>query len=185
MNSQSVKTFFAIHEVVVLTGFSKYMLDYLARDGIFEPSLPPPEERRRGVRRKYSYQDVVLLRALYSICDGSGKIRHLKEALTAFRKAFGHITPEHEIAKHLVVQGSELCVTDERGTIKQLRDGQLTLTLVVGLSEARDEIATKMRYSPNSGGYKLTPKIAAAAAAERQKVWQPIKGRRLAMRRAR
>lgn len=180
MKEKKVKTSFPGHEVVVLTGFSKYMLDYLARDGIFEPSLPPPEERRRGARRSYSYQDLVLLRALKAVCDGGGKIRHLKASLTAFRKEFGHITPKHDIARHLVVQGNELCVSDGQGTVKQLRNGQLTLALVVDLVEAKNEITSKVKYHPASGGYSLNPEVSQAAYAEKQKIWQPIKERRLA-----
>jgi hypothetical protein len=178
MNHKSVKTSFATHEVVVLTGFSKHMLDYLARDEIFVPSLSPCDERDRGKRRAYSYQDVVLLRALKKVCEGRGKIRYLKAALAAFQKEYGPITPATKIERHLVLQGNELCVTDDQGAIRQLRDGQLTLSLIVGFVDARDDIGAKLNYDHLSGGFELLPEIERAARIERDKNWLPIKARR-------
>jgi len=180
MSKQSVKKSFAIHEVVVLTGFSKYMLDYLAREKIFEASLPPIDERRRGKRREYSYEDLVLLRALRAICVGRGKIRNLKTALVAFRKEFGQISPRQRIARHLVVQGDELCVVTANGAMRQLRDGQLTLSLVVDLAEVRDEIDSQIDYDTDTESFTLKSKTAAAAEAERARIWHPIAQRRLA-----
>lgn len=180
MNRQSVKKSFVIHEVVVLTGFSKYMLDYLAREQIFEASLPPVEERRRGKRREYSYEDVVLLRALHAICVGRGKIRNLKSALVAFRREFGQISPKQRIARHLVVQGDELCVVTANGTMRQLRDGQMTLSLVIDLAEVRGEIDSQIDYDADTESFTLKSKIAAKAEAEKAKIWHPIARRRLA-----
>jgi hypothetical protein len=180
MNRGSVKKSFLIHEAVVLTGFSKYMLDYLARENIFEASLPPIEERRRGKRREYSYEDLVLLRALHAICAGRGKIRNLKSALVAFREEFGRISPGQRIARHLVVQGNELCVVTANGTMRQLRDGQMTLSLVVDLGEVRDEIDRQIDYDADAESFTLKSETAAAAEAEKAKIWRPIAQRRLA-----
>lgn len=180
MKKQSIKKSFVIHEAAVLTGFSKYMLDYLAREKIFEASLPPIEERRRGKRREYNYEDVVLLRALRAICNGRGKIRNLKQALVAFRREFGQISPGQKIGRHLVVQGDELCVVTANGTMRQLRDGQMTLSLVVGLAEVRDEIDSQIDYDADTKSFTLKSKTAAAAEAEKAKIWHPIAQRRLA-----
>ena len=71
MANSTVKRTFFTHEAVVLTGFSKYMLDYLAREDIFRPS--GRKEGISGSKREYSFEDVVLLRALKTICAGKGK----------------------------------------------------------------------------------------------------------------
>lgn len=179
MGEPCVKKSFPTHEAVVLTGFSKYMLDYLAREQIFVASLPPAGERRRGKRREYSYEDLILLRALHAICVGRGKVRNLKSALAAFRRDFGQIAPGQKIARHLVVQGDELCVVTETGTLRQLRNGQMTLSLVVNLSEVRDEIDSQIDYDTETKCFALKSKAAVAAEAERAKNWQPIAQRRL------
>ena len=107
MNHPTVKHTFLTHEVVVLTGFSKYMLDYLSREDIFRPS--GRKEGGPGNRRKYTFEDVVLLRALKTICTGKGKIRHFARSLKNYRKTFGPLLPGQQIEKFLVVQGNSLC----------------------------------------------------------------------------
>src|SRR5690242_3896152 len=98
MNPTSVKptkTHFFTHEVIVLTGFSKYMLDYLVREEIFVPSLG--SQRIKGLKRRYTYQDVVLLRTLHEICVRKGKISHLRDALNRFRREFGSLLPGQRV----------------------------------------------------------------------------------------
>jgi MerR HTH family regulatory protein len=171
-----VKSHFATHEVVVLTGFTKHMLDYLVREGIFRPSMD--NGGTRGVRRRYKYEDVVLLKALHSICAGKGKIRHLKESLAALRREIGPISPGSRLDKLLFVQGSELCLrTDSEGG-RQLRTGQLTLGFFVDLRAVTSQLAETIRLDRRTGVAKLTPEVAALAEAERQKIWAPIRASR-------
>src|SRR5262245_27260453 len=139
MPNARVKKDFAIHEVVVLTGFSKHMLDYLVREEIFLPRIQTP--RVRGVRRRYAYEDVVLLRALKAICVGKGKIRHLRDALRQFRDEFGALRPGQRVDKTLFVQGNELSVYDDLDRNRQLRTGQMTFAFVADLALISRELA--------------------------------------------
>ncbi len=174
----NVKTTFAVHEVVALTGFSKHMLDYLVREAIFAPTgagMP-----RRGNRRAYSYADVVLLRALYAICAGKGKIRHLKQALSKFRSEFGQLSPGQRLDRILFVQGDELCVYSSVEGGRHLRSGQMTFSFVIDLGNVSQEIANCVLVNQDTKQLSLTPAIALRAEQERQKVWAPLKARRLA-----
>lgn len=176
MQRQNVKSSFAIHEVVVLTGFTKYMLDYLMREDIFSPSAPSASHR--GLRRRYTYEDVVLLRALHVICAGKGKIRHLKEALMRFRTEFGRLVPGRRLDKQLFVQGDELCIYSPAEGGRQLRTGQLTLSFVIDMAVISGEIAKCVVVNPKSGQFALTPAVARKAEEERQRIWAPVKARR-------
>lgn len=176
MGTPTVKSFFTIHEVVVLTGFSKYMLDYLARAEIFAPS--GNASGGRGRQRHYMYEDVVLLRALHAICAGKGKIRHLTAALGRFRAEFGVIKPGQRLDKCLFVQGDELCVHTGAEGGRQLRSGQMTLGFFVDLGEVSQQIADCVVVSRGSRGFALKPHAAEQAELERQRVWAPLKARR-------
>src|SRR5437016_3433723 len=121
MKPPPVKNHFDVHEVVVITGFSRYMLDYLAREDIFALA---DQARRQGVRRRYTYEDVVLLRALNLICTRKGKIRHLRESLQRFRAEFGPIRPGQQLARTLFIDGDELAVYPATEAARQLRSGQ-------------------------------------------------------------
>jgi DNA-binding transcriptional MerR regulator len=174
--SANVKSSFAIHEVVVLTGFSKYMLDYLAREDIFRPTLSASSGR--GTRRQYSYEDVVLLRALHTICVGKGKIRHLKESLAKFRETFGSIAPGQKLNKLLVVQGDQLCFFEQDSGATELVSGQMTLSFVIDMSAVCQTIADRVDVDPKSRALRLKAAAAHQAEQERQKVWGPIRTRR-------
>jgi hypothetical protein len=177
MPSQTVKSHFAIHEVVVLTGFTKYMLDYLTRDNIFAPSQGT--QAHRGRRRRYTYNDVVLLRALHAICAGKGKISHLRESLVSFRKRFGPITPGEKLESLLIVQGDKLCSYRAGEGSLELVTGQMALSFVVDLSPVSHAVAKCVVIDPESHKVVgLTPEAARKAEAERQRIWGPIKKRR-------
>jgi hypothetical protein len=177
MSASAVKSFFTVHEVVVLTGFSKYMLDYLTRAEIFPPS--GNDDARRGRQRRYLYVDVVLLRALHTICAGKGKIRHLKTSLDKFRTEFGVMRPGQRLDKCLFVQGNELCVYDGAEGGRQLRSGQITFGFFVDLAAVSQEIADCVIPGPSAREFALTVEVARAAEAARQEIWAPIKKARL------
>jgi hypothetical protein len=176
MYNEPVKSFFVIHEVVVLTGFTKHMLDYLAREDIFRPSSKV--EAGRGKRRRYTYEDVVLLRALNSICAGKGKIRHLKAALLSFRKEFGPVAPGQRLEKQLFVVGDELCTYTGAEGGRQLRSGQLTLGFFVDLAVISQGVADCVEVQPGSNVFKLTQDAAREAEEVRQGIWAPMKAKR-------
>jgi hypothetical protein len=173
----TVKASFAIHEVVVLTGFSKYMLDYLARERIFCPTPHQNEASGRGRRRAYSFSDVVLLKALRSICVANGRIRHLRDALQALRDEIGPLSPERRLDKMLFVEGAELCVRSGAEVGKQLRTGQLTFGFVVDLGALVREIGDAV-ICDHAGHVKLGTLASTAAEAVRQSHWEPIRARR-------
>jgi DNA-binding transcriptional MerR regulator len=174
----TVKASFAIHEVVVLTGFSKHMLDYLSREQIFCPTPHQDGSAGRGRRRAYSFSDVVLLKALRSICVANGRIRHLREALQALRDEIGPLSPERRLDKMLFVEGTELCLRSGAEAGKQLRTGQLTFGFVVDLGALVREIGDAVICDHAAGYVKLGASASAAAEAVRQHHWEPIRARR-------
>jgi DNA-binding transcriptional MerR regulator len=180
MGAPTVKSDFAIHEAVVLSGFSKHMLDYLAREDIFRPRSDAG--RARGRHRRYSYEDLVLLRALHTICAGKGKIRHLKASLVALREELGPIAPGQRVDRLLFVEGDELCLRTGKDGGRQLRTGQMTLAFVVDLRVVSLFVADAVKTDRQSGLVSLKPEVAQKAEAERQRTWSAIRERREACR---
>ena len=176
MNAKKVKRDFYTHEVVALTGFTKYMLDYLSREEIFAPL--EDARKGRGIRRTYSYEDVVLLRALCQICSNKGKISHLREALQQFRKEFGPLKAGQHVNRVLFVQGDELCIFDEASGGRQLRTGQRTLSFVVDLLQISSDVASKIHVDSKTANISLLPSVALEAERIRTQNWEPMRLRR-------
>ena len=169
MRTNRLKDYFTIHEAAELSRFSKYMLDYLVRDEIFLPEIVRTQPNF-GVRRLYSYGDVVLLRALRSICD-QGKIRHLKDALLKFRLANGPICPGARLDQYLAVENNELCVyTPDEGAM-ELRSGQFTFGFVVDLKEVSAHIADAVVVDA-SDRFRLRDELFQLVETKRQEAWK-------------
>ena len=151
------------------------MLDYLAREDIFAPS---EGGGGRGRARHYSYADVVLLRALNSICVGKGKIRHLRAALSKFRAEIGPMRPGQRLDKQLFVLGDELYFVSAAEGSRQLRTGQMTFSFVVDMSTVSQGVADGIVPVPGTLDFALTDEAAAQAEGERQKVWTALRIKR-------
>jgi hypothetical protein len=172
---RTVKAHFDVHEVVALTGFSKHMLDYLSREDIFVAT--GHLERVRGRKRRYSYDDVVLLRALKLICSSKGKVRHLRESLRKFRSEFGPIEPGQQLSRTLFLDRNKLAVYSYGEAARQLTSGQHIFSFVADLSVITREVSNAVVID-DAGLFRLTPAMARKAEQERQRIWQPIQARR-------
>lgn len=176
MVDSTVKRTFFTHEAVVLTGFSKYMLDYLAREDIFRPS--GRNESIPGSKRNYTYEDVVLLRALKTICTGKGKIRHFTQSLKSYRRKFGPLQPGQRIEKFLVVQGNRLCAYDSGDSPIDLITGQRTLSFIVDLGMVVRDLEQHVVLDRTTNAFKLTKTAKLKADAEKERNWETIRARR-------
>lgn len=166
---------FRIHEAVALTGFSKYMLDYLAREKIFAPQEAAPS---RGKARQYSFADLVLLRALHHLCQDRGRVRHLREALKRFRDEFGSLAVGQKVRQLLFVQGNELCVRSAAEAGRELRTGQLTFSFMVDLERIVEEVSADLIVDSSTNVVKLRPSKAKEAEQIRQGIWSVIRDKR-------
>src|SRR5713226_1343969 len=82
-NMRVVKKKFPVAEVHQLTGLKPRMLDYLYRAGVLIPTLDPSPGRGRD--RFYSFNDVVIGRALSDLLRCGISVSKLKKALAKLR----------------------------------------------------------------------------------------------------
>lgn len=167
-----IRSHFLIHEVSALTGFSKYMLDYLAREKIYVAG--DASKSGRGVRRKYTYVDLVLLRALKAICDGSGKIQHLRQCLSTYRERYGAITPETPLNDVFVSYGGQLYVRDETGQATNTLTGQMVFAFHVDLAQVTKALAEQLEVDPVTKSISLTDEAQVRADNIRNEIWARI-----------
>jgi hypothetical protein len=176
MTQAAIKCFFEIHEVVVLTGFTKYMLDYLAREDIFRAG--GVEYGTRGRRRKYTYEDVVLLKALNRICGARGKIRNLKASLAALRSEVGPLLPGQRLEKIFFLDGNELSLWTGKDTGRHLRSGQMTFAFVLDLRSVSEELGRIVKFDAKNNRVTLNEEVVAHAESVRQTIWQRVQNHR-------
>lgn len=109
---------------------STYMVSYLCRSGILEPSLS--RSRKRGLRRRFSFKDLLLARALAKLLDSGVSVVGLKNTLRVLRSrlrvdAAGTLTNPHVVIKDRRVYLFE----SSKAAIELTAGGQLAFHFVL------------------------------------------------------
>ncbi|MEM9685127.1 MAG: MerR family transcriptional regulator, partial [Pseudomonadota bacterium] len=94
---------FEIAEAAQLSGLTKSMVDYLCREKVLVPSTRG--RRGRGRPRRYSFGDVVMLRALAQLLKAGVSVRRIKIALRSVRHHHKEIKQDIIPIHYLVTDG--------------------------------------------------------------------------------
>lgn len=128
-----------------LSGLTLAMVNYLCREHIVEPSHS--SKRGHGVKRWFSFGDLVALRLLARLSASGVSILRMKKALAGLRKHHPAITLTSLPASHVVTDGTDLYLHQQGQPLERLLDGQLTFAFVVELGPLRDEVARNIASS--------------------------------------
>jgi DNA-binding transcriptional MerR regulator len=127
-------------QVALVTGLSKYMVDYLCRNELVTPSGNCP--RGRGRQRQYIFSDIVLLRVV-------AKLLKQRISVLRFRKSFLSAKQRHAnvrellARKYLVTDGLRVYLQND-GVLERLDTGQLSFAFILDLAPIRDEVSRKL-----------------------------------------
>jgi DNA-binding transcriptional MerR regulator len=116
------------------TGCTAHQLRYWDRIGLVTPTVQSTGGRP-GVRRLYSFRDVVALKVVRSLLDGGMSLQRVRRAYEYLRKKAG--LEEHLSEVKLVTDGQsifKICRTDGE-VLDALKEGQMAFFLAI------DEIA--------------------------------------------
>jgi DNA-binding transcriptional MerR regulator len=119
------------------TGCTGNQLRYWDKIGLVKPGVQSTGGRP-GVRRLYSFRDLIALRVVKSLLDGGMSLQRVRRAYTYLRDNAG--LDDHLSSVRLVTDGSSIfkvCKT-EGEILDALRQGQMTFTI------ALDQITTEI-----------------------------------------
>lgn len=133
---QTVESFSA-KDAAEFSGISMTMVNYLCRHRIIVPTIG--RKRGRGVHRKFSFGDIVVLKALAKLLDGGVSVYRLKRALTSLRSLHTEITKDGLPAAYLVTDGRDVYLRHKSGVLELLTTGQLEFAFVVEIESVRRE----------------------------------------------
>jgi DNA-binding transcriptional MerR regulator len=125
---------FTAEQASRFTGCTPHQLRYWDRISLVTPSVQSTRGRP-GVRRLYSFRDLVSLRVIKSLLDGGMSLQRVRRAIEFLRKKAG--LDEHLSELKLVTDGQsvfKVCRTDGE-LLDALREGQMAFFLAI------DEIA--------------------------------------------
>jgi hypothetical protein len=129
---------FEISDAAALSGLTRAMVDYLCREDVLVPSTPG--RRGRGRPRKYSFGDVVMLRAIARLLQAGISVRRLKKALRALRRHYRGLTREVFPTKYLVTDGHRVFLHDKDALLDLDGSRQSSFLFVLELGEPYREV---------------------------------------------
>ncbi|HEY6815947.1 MAG TPA: MerR family transcriptional regulator [Croceibacterium sp.] len=130
----------AAREVSRLAGFKKpWMLNHLEREDIFVPDHP--RERHHGIHRRYTFRDLVVLRAINRLLELGARPKRIKTAIANFAKScpeiIGDVSLQGQQLKfaqesgHFLVTSSEVLYCPLEKVIDLLHGGQMAFSFMI------------------------------------------------------
>ncbi len=126
-----------------IVGITYRQLDYWARTDLVRPSLA--DAKGSGSRRRYSYRDLLELKAIKNLLDAGIKLESVRDVFTYLRENLG----EEVTSVNLVISGTRsVLVRSGEELIDLLRNGQGVLN-VLPLAGVKEEVdAAILQFAP-------------------------------------
>lgn len=128
---------FSASQAAGLVGLSVDMVNYLCRNDIVIPT--GGARRGRGVRRRYTFADVLVLRAVARLLEGGISVLRLKHSLVGLRQRSGTLPADILSRRYLVIDGHDVFIQDG-GLLEILESGQTAFAFVLELENLRGEV---------------------------------------------
>jgi DNA-binding transcriptional MerR regulator len=121
---------FTADQATRFTGCTSHQLRYWDRIGLVTPSVQATGGRP-GVRRLYSFRDLISLRVIRSLLDGGMSLQRVRRAIEFLRKKAG--LDEHLSDVKLVTDGKSIfkICRDDGELLDALREGQMAFFLAI------------------------------------------------------
>ncbi len=116
-----------------VVGISYRQLDYWARTDLIRPSLS--DASGSGSRRRYSYNDLLELKAIKKLLDAGIKLEQVRKVFEYMRE---HVTTDIAAA-NIVIDGGSVMLCDGDQLLDLVKRGQGVLN-VLSLGSVRDEL---------------------------------------------
>ncbi|HEV3472437.1 MAG TPA: helix-turn-helix domain-containing protein [Actinomycetota bacterium] len=113
---------FTADQASLFTGCTAHQLRYWDRIGLVRPTVQATGGRP-GVRRLYSFRDLVALRAVKSLLDSGMSLQRVRRAYDYLRKRAG--LDEQLAGVKLTADGDSIMASSEGAIVDALREGQL------------------------------------------------------------
>lgn len=137
-----------------VVGISYRQLDYWARTDLIRPSLS--DATGSGSRRRYSYNDLLELKAIKKLLDAGIKLEQVRKVFEYLRE---HVSTDIAAA-HIVIDGGSVMLCDGDQLVDVLKKGQGVLN-VLSLGGVREELEADL--APDTAApHALATDVAAA-----------------------
>jgi DNA-binding transcriptional MerR regulator len=137
IKKSSLKNSFSSKQASEFSELSMAMVNYLFRTGLMVPAIG--RKRGKGIERKYSFGDLVILKSIAKLLDAGVSVLRLKKALVNLRKLHADITLDNIPGAYLVTDGKDVYLKQSNGVLELLVNGQMGFVFVVDIESVRKD----------------------------------------------
>lgn len=162
MSDRTAEEGFSGQRAAEIVGITYRQLDYWARTNLVRPTLA--DAKGSGSRRRYSYRDLLELKAIKRLLDAGIKLELVREVFAYMRDNLG----EDITTANLVIQGNKTVLIRTDGELIDLvKHGQGVLN-ILPLAGVKQELDAKIYSFATAGaaGVGATEAGAKAVGAE-------------------
>ncbi|HVE75675.1 MAG TPA: helix-turn-helix domain-containing protein [Actinomycetota bacterium] len=121
---------FTVHQACQFTNCTEHQLRYWDQIGLVKPTVQSTGGRP-GVRRLYSFRDLVALKVVKALLDGGMSLQRVRRAYDFLRKKAG--LDQHLAEVKLITDGQSIfrVAKDDGEVLDALRQGQMAFFLAI------------------------------------------------------
>ena len=138
MSERTTEEGYSGQRTAEIVGITYRQLDYWARTNLVRPTLA--DAKGSGSRRRYSYRNLLELKAIKRLLDAGIKLETVREVFTYTRESLG----EDITTANLVIQGKKtVLIRTEGELIDIVKKGQGVLN-ILPLAGVKEEVDAKI-----------------------------------------
>ena len=157
----NLKNYFSAIQAADFSHMSLAMVNYLCRNSLVVPAVG--RKRGKGIERKYSFGDIVILKSVAKLLEAGVSVLKLKKALVNLRKMHADITLEKMPGSFLITDGKDVYLRQSSGILELLGNGQLSFAFVVDIESVRQDAVIFAKNNTVSKKEKLSDENRSAA----------------------
>jgi DNA-binding transcriptional MerR regulator len=135
--------------VARLTGATVRMIDHWTRSALLRPS--GQDARGKGSRRRYTFQDVIVLQAILTLREGNCPLQKVRTAIRYLKAHYPEDHPSEALAKlTLLTDGKRVYLLTDEHELMDVVTCQLHITWAVPLGRIILDIKRRLNAMPQS-----------------------------------
>jgi len=133
--------------VANVTGATVRMIDHWTRTGLIRPS--GQDASGKGSRRRYTFQDIVVLRAILTLREGNCPLQKIRTAIRFLRANYPNEPATHGLAKlALLTDGKRVLILTDEHQMMDVVTRQFHITWAVPLGRIIRETSQRLDAMP-------------------------------------
>lgn len=130
------------------------MVRYLAREGVLNPSQSRVAAKPRGQHLRYSYSDLVILRAIARLLEQGIEVRRLKKDLALVHQRYVKESRRKPDLRYLVTDGRTAMLLEPGQALERLDSGQRAFQFMLNIDSLKQDVGSEERSV--SGARRVT-----------------------------